>query len=183
MIEIGIAKTENDFNGILELQALNHVEQVSPTVHSTQGFVTVRHDLRLLKDMAYSTPQIIAKKDGNIIGFALVMTLEFADRIPVLLPMFKMLETLSFEERPLTSYSYYIMGQVCIAESFRGQGLFEQLYAEHKTQLSAQYDLCVTEVSLRNPRSMRAHEKVGFEVIHSFEDNADSWKILAWDWH
>lgn len=33
-------------------------------------------------------------------------------------------------------------------------------------------------------RSLRAHEQVGFEPIHRYQDGdgADEWVIVAWDW-
>jgi L-amino acid N-acyltransferase YncA len=110
------------------------------------------------------------------------MLKEISPLIPVLMPMFEMFNTLSYNGRVLSSYKYYVMGQICVAESHRGQGVFQQLYDGHRKFYSNQFELCLTEVSSSNTRSMRAHEKVGFRTIHSFEDNTDRWNILAWDW-
>ncbi len=74
------------------------------------------------------------------------------------------------------------MGQICIAKVYRGQGLFEQLYNYHKEIYQPQFDLFVTEISTRNHRSLRAHEKVGFKTIHTHRDNLDEWRVVAWDW-
>ena len=45
------------------------------------------------------------------------------------------------------------------------------------------FDFCLTEVSTRNLRSMQAHEKVGFRIIHTFKDENEEWNILLWDWN
>jgi hypothetical protein len=77
---------------------------------------------------------------------------------------------------------YYVMGQICVAENYRGQGVFDGLYQKHREKYSSQFDLLITEVSKRNTRSMKAHERVGFKTVHSFRDHTDEWNIILWDW-
>jgi RimJ/RimL family protein N-acetyltransferase len=74
------------------------------------------------------------------------------------------------------------MGQVCIAKPYRGRGLFKALFQHHKKIYQSQFDLFITEIATRNRRSMRAHEKVGFKVIHIHRDEMDEWNVVAWDW-
>ncbi|MEI9809865.1 MAG: hypothetical protein WDO16_19485 [Bacteroidota bacterium] len=93
-----------------------------------------------------------------------------------------LLDDLHWNNKPLNSYRFYVMGQICIAKVYRGQGLFEQLYNYHKEIYQPQFDLFVTEISTRNHRSLRAHEKVGFKTIHTHRDNLDEWRVVAWDW-
>jgi ribosomal protein S18 acetylase RimI-like enzyme len=181
-ITIKLAETDEELNQILVLQTQNHFQDLSVHERNANGFVTVKHNLPLLKKMNDHAGQIIAVANGNLVGYALVMLKEFNSWIPVLTPMFEMFEKLSFDRKPLSNYAYYVMGQICIAESFRGQGIFERLYQKHKEVYSAKFELCLTEVSVRNARSMKAHEKIGFKTIHSFEDKTDTWNILLWDW-
>jgi RimJ/RimL family protein N-acetyltransferase len=42
-------------------------------------------------------------------------------------------------------------------------------------------DLCVTEIATRNLVSIRAHEKMGFEIISRYADPGEEWVIVAWD--
>jgi hypothetical protein len=102
--------------------------------------------------------------------------------IPVLKPMFNRLSTIEFKGKPVTDYSFYVMGQICVAESHRGFGVFDSLYLKHKERHQINFDLCVTSVSTRNHRSMRAHERVGFKKVNTFRDLTDEWSILVWDW-
>jgi hypothetical protein len=176
------ADTEAELNQILALQAANHKDNLPAESKRESGFVTVRHNLELLKKMNAAAGQVIAKDGDDVIGYALVMPREFSPLIPVLMPMFDLFSTLSYKGRALSGYTYYVMGQICVAESHRGQGVFQQLYDGHRKFYSAQFELCLTEVSSSNGRSMRAHEKAGFETIHHFEDDTDRWNILAWDW-
>ena len=54
--------------------------------------------------------------------------------------------------------------------------------AELEQKYRDRFELLVTEVSLRNPRSLRVHERVGFEALHRYRDSMDDWVILGWDW-
>lgn len=180
-IVIKFAESDDDLNQILELQSTNHRDRISLEEKMTNGFVTVKHDLDLLRKMNSSAKQIIAKHNDKVVGYALVMLKEFSEMIPVLVPMFELFNNLKYKNKALNNYSYYVMGQICISEDYRGQGIFTDLYLKHKEAYSDQFELCITEVSLNNVRSMRAHEKVGFETIYSFEDETDNWNILLWD--
>jgi len=76
---------------------------------------------------------------------------------------------------------YYVMGQICVAKAYRGQGVFDRLYAAHREHLRHRFDACVTEISVRNPRSLRAHARVGFEELERYRDAADEWVVVIWD--
>ena len=172
----------HDLQLILDLQKANHPSNISAEVLAQQGFVTVQHSLQLLSEMNEAAPQVIAKEGNKLAGYALVMLTSFHDMVPVLIPMFQTLKTLHYKGRSLSQYKYYVIGQVCVAEEYRGRGIFEGMYQKHKELYSGQFDLCITEVATRNPRSVRAHHKVGFETIHTFTDITDTWEIIAWNW-
>jgi RimJ/RimL family protein N-acetyltransferase len=96
--------------------------------------------------------------------------------------MFVLLDKQSWENKPLNAYRYYIMGQICVAKEYRGQGLVEELYNHHKKVYKSRFDLLVTEIATRNQRSVRAHEKAGFQPVHTYRDELDEWVVVAWDW-
>jgi hypothetical protein len=179
---INLAQTNEELEQILNLQEANLAPNIPVNDRKSNGFVTVKHDLNVLKKMNAAAPQIIAKDGDQVVGYALVMPKEFSAFVPVLVPMFEMFENLSYKGKLLTDYRYYVMGQICIADTHRGKGLFEELYKYHKEMYSKKFEVCLTEVSSSNPRSMRAHQKVGFKTIHNFDDATDNWNILLWDW-
>jgi ribosomal protein S18 acetylase RimI-like enzyme len=166
---------------ILKLQQAYHVSSLSVDDANRDGFVTVMHSMDLLKKMNLAAAQVIAKDGEKVIGYALVMLKSFSDMIPVLQPMFNRLSTVNYGGKKVTDYSFYIMGQICVAENYRGKGVFDSLYQKHKELYSSSYDLCVTSVSTRNKRSMSAHERVGFETVLTFRDETDEWNILVWN--
>lgn len=181
-MEIKLVTTEIQLIQILELQQVNHFENVTDQVKGSEGFVTVRHTLDLLKKMNESTPQIIAVDKGRVVAYALAMLKEFKDLIPILIPMYSSFDQLSYRDTMLTDLSYYVMGQICIDKNYRGKSVFGCLYQKHKEVYSNKFDLCMTEVSTSNPRSMRAHMKTGFKILKTYEDETDEWNILSWDW-
>jgi ribosomal protein S18 acetylase RimI-like enzyme len=177
-----LASTDAELEQILQLQFANLPQNLDHQQIREQGFVTVKHSLPLLQRMNGAAGQVIAKHGNKVVGYALVMLKEFREMIPVLMPMFDMIGSLSLEGKPLSEERYYVMGQICVHQDYRGQGVFDGMYAKHRAAYSSMFDILITEVSSRNTRSMRAHERVGFKTIHTFQDDTDEWNIVLWDW-
>lgn len=174
--------SDEDIRQVLDLQQANLSTKVSADIAASQGFVTVQHNFDLLKKMNESIPQVIAKDGEQVVGYALVMLPSFQDLIPVLKPMFLLFDSLDFLGKKISAYRYYVMGQVCVAEGYRGMGIFDGLYHHHRTLFKEKFDFVATEIASRNTRSIRAHQRVGFKTIHTFQDETDHWEIVVWDW-
>jgi RimJ/RimL family protein N-acetyltransferase len=177
MIEARAVQVDRELEQILALQRENLARNLTAEEVAAQGFVTVEHSLEVLQKMHAIAPSIIAKEEDALAGYALVMPVECRRFISVLEPMFERMESLGlFRER------FYVMGQICVARGWRGQGVFDLLYQAHRRRFGASYDSVVTEVATRNARSMRAHARVGFAVIDRYRDATDDWAVLRWDW-
>lgn len=174
---VGLAETDRDLEGILALQR----ECRPPT---QDGFVTVAHTLDLLRAMHVIAPSIVARDaDGRVVGYAIVMPRETRALVPILEPMFQMIEGLPESAicgRP--DARWYVMGQIAVAPSHRGTGVFDRMYEEHRARYADRFDAVVTEVAIRNPRSLRAHERVGFRTIARYQDATDDWALITWEW-
>jgi GNAT superfamily N-acetyltransferase len=175
----GTLATRTDLSRIIELQRANL--EVNARDPVGQGFVTVVHTLDILERMHALAPSVVVRDGDVVAGYALVMPHECAPLVPKLGPMFANLRALAWHGRPLTALRWYVMGQVCVAESHRGRGVFDALYEGHAALYGNAYDLVVTEVATRNTRSMRAHARVGFETIDTYRDDVDEWAVIAWD--
>ncbi|CAN5289420.1 hypothetical protein BH20BAC1_BH20BAC1_05610 [soil metagenome] len=168
---------------LLELQKNNLLKNLSEEEINTQGFVTVIHDYETLKKMNNIEPSIIAKKDDLVIGYLLAMTKKSKNDIPVLIPMFNVFENIHYNSRKISAYNYLVVGQVCIAQEWRGQGILDDCYAAYRKHFCKKYDFAITEIQTKNQRSVKAYLRVGFSIIHSYEDeNHDGWEIVLWDW-
>ncbi|MEM8527515.1 MAG: GNAT family N-acetyltransferase [Bacteroidota bacterium] len=176
------ASTDQDLHQILALQQLNLPKNISIEESRTQGFLTVEHDFEILKSMNEACPHIIAKVEEQVVGYTLVMLEQFKDRIPILVPMFEKVNQLAWNNCIIGEMEYFIMGQVCVEKAWRGKGIFSGLYRQMKTELAERFDCIITEIATRNTRSMRAHEKVGFEVLEIYEGEIEEWAIVGWDW-
>jgi len=182
MLALTTAQTTEDLEQILVLQQQNLIQNIDETEMQTQGFVTMKHSLPVLQQMHDLAPSVIARDNGEVVGYALVMLRECRELFPPLEPMFNNLDKLEYRNQPLNEYRFYVMGQVCIDKKYRRTGLFDQLYHKHKEIYSNQFDFIITEVSTRNHRSLRAHERVGFETLDSYHDELDEWAVVLWNW-
>jgi len=177
------AGSRDHLEGILWLQRRNVEEALSPEEVVRDGFVTVRHDLSVLTAMNADDPHIVAIDGDRVVGYALVMPPRFERSIPILAPMFDQVRTLRRDGRPLDSFRYFVMGQVCVDRDFRGQGVFGGMFTKMRDCYGTRYDFTLTEVARRNGRSIRAHEKVGFALWHRYTDpHGEEWDLIGWDW-
>ena len=173
--------SDGEVQQILDLQALNHASVLGADTMREQGFLTVRHEPDVLLRMNRTAPAIIAKAGEQVVGYALVMPREFAAEVPVLLPMFAMLDKLEWNNEALRANPrWFVMGQICVADGYRGQGIFDGMYLKMKEVCREQYDFTITEVAERNTRSIRAHERVGFQTLHQYPDetSGERWRVV-----
>lgn len=167
-----LVESGRDLEQILELQRRSR----EPTA---DGFVTVQHTLQILEAMHALMPSLIVRDgEGGLAGYALAMAREAQAMLPVLAPMFARLEVLD----ALRRRRWYVMGQVCVDEAWRGRGVFDALYAGHHASYGGSFDVLVTEIATRNGRSIRAHARVGFAEIDRYRDATDEWSVVAWSW-
>ena len=175
------ARSASDLSDILVLQQANLATQLSRETALSEGFLTVEHDLALLADLNHPHGHTMARaNDGTLAGYALVMERHFGNRIPILLPFFALLDELPYRGQPLGQWRYVVMGQVCVAQPHRGRGVFAGLYQDLQVRLRPHFELIVTEISLRNTRSLRAHAKVGFTTLHEYQSpDGEAWRVVA----
>lgn len=177
-----IATTDAHFEQILNLQQQNHYSSISEEQQQSDGFVFAAHTLPLLKKMAASVPQVIALSDERVVGYNLAMTSSMKDELPSLIPMFEEFDKWTFKGKPLMDYPFIVGGQVCVDKGFRGRGMIRELYTKTRDTVDGVYQLCVTEISSRNLTSLKAHERMGFEVIGSYDDGIETWNLVVWEW-
>lgn len=167
---------------IEQLSRSNSIANLLDEIKKKEGFVTWSYsidDLRILHTIA---PSVIAKDGDKVVGYALVLVREAADNYAPFSQTLEMVKPLIYQEKPILDYRVYFMGQICVAQDYRGQGVVNLLYQFHKEHLSPGYDMLLTEISVNNPRSQKAHEKVGFKTIHTHKDEKEEWNTVLWDW-
>ena len=183
MIIYTTAKTDEDLEGILALQRANLTVNLSPAEAVSQGFVTVIHSLDVLRNMNAIEPHIIAKHNESIVAYLLAMTKEGEKDLPILQPMFRMFREIEYSGRPVSSYRYLVVGQVCVDKAFRGKGVFDRCYQTYREVFQSKYQFAITEIATRNTRSLGAHNRIGFQEIHRYRaPDGEEWSIVIWVW-
>lgn len=167
---------------ILDLQALNLRQNLSSTEAKEQGFVYVHHKKEALQAVCDTEPAVVALTDHELAGYAICMDKKFKDQVPELQRLLTLIDSLLPQWVHLEEPSYLICGQVCVNKNFRGLGLMSRLYDKMK-ELNGKYQFCVTEISSQNTRSLHAHAKVGFKIIHTYIKQDEEWNIVLWDWN
>lgn len=176
--------SDDEIRQIADLQAANLASALSAETIASQGFVTVRHEADVLARMNGAAPGIIAKDAERVVGYALVMPREFASDVPILAPLFQMLDALSWNGVSLRdSPRWFVMGQICVADGYRGRGIVDGLYRAMAGAYRDRYDFTVTEVAARNTRSLRAHARAGFRTLHVYPDatTGEDWHVIVLD--
>jgi GNAT superfamily N-acetyltransferase len=183
-VTLELSDLPGDLEQIVALHRENHINSVDTALWATEGFVSLQFTLSQLIQMKGQYKHVVAKKDGIVIGYALVLLRETHSVFPFLNTMFRIIDEAVYNGEAVSGKTYFVMGQICVQKAFRGKGLFRALYKKLKEQMSADFELVVTEVSLKNERSVHAHKHIGFRKINDtdIEDDAIEWKVIAWDW-
>lgn len=179
-ITFEVATTADHFEQILALQRKNHYSSISKEQQLDSGFVFAQHTKELLQLMATHLPQIIAVHEGKVIGYNLAMTSSMEKELPSLIPMFEEFKKWTYKGKPLIDYPFIVGGQVCVDEDFRGMGLIRNLYQATADKAGNGYQLCVTEISVRNVKSLKSHQKLGFEILGTYNDGVEIWNLVVW---
>jgi hypothetical protein len=175
------ATTDNDLIQILELQSKYHFGNISDEEKNNEGFLTAKHSFNQLKQINDAENAIIAVDNKKIIAYAIAMR---KDACPsdmlVFKDLFETLESLEYKNQKLSNFKMILVGQLCVDKEFRGMGVVPSLYKKFFECLKEKYDIAVTDISELNPRSLKAHIKSGFEVIHCFFDNytQTNWNVV-----
>ena len=168
-----IACDDNELSQILRLQQANLSPSLTEKEKKSEGFVTVAHTLELLRTMNDKCAHILAKDGNLVVGYALCMHPDFRNDIDILKPMFRKIESVfNPEER------YLIMGQICIAKSYRKRGIFRGLYQKMQESMQEEFPNIITEVDEKNQRSLLAHYAVGFQDLCKYHTDGIEWTVL-----
>jgi len=171
-----------EIEGIKALEEANNLVNISTEEKEKEGFVTASYSLELLRKMNEIQPSIIAIHEKKVVGYAMVTDKELYGQHTLLDSLFDALVDMNYQGKKLGESKVVLVGQLCVAKPFRGQGLVSKMYDFFKDCLINQYDYCVTDISEANPRSIRAHEKCGFKIINTLEYEGVKWHIVMWDW-
>ena len=182
MIEIIRVSNDAELEGIRLLQKENLRKLIGETEAGKEGFLTAEYSMETLQQMHLYQPSIIAKDGDKIAGYVIVTTKESYGQHPLLDSLFDSIDALNYKDDSLKNIKYILVGQLCVGKAYRGIGLVQKMYTYYQECLSKEYQYLITDVAQENPRSIKAHLKTGFNIIHTIEYGGIGWDIVLWDW-
>jgi len=181
-ITLGLAQSPEDLKGIKALQTANLKTGIAPKDLKKTGFVTAAYSLALLEKMNAYYPAVIAKMGPKVVGYALVVDHQIRGQHDLLDDLLTQIDNTHYQGQLLAHSRYVVVGQLCVAQEVRGQGLAQKLYQQFKTSYRDRFTFCVTDVDHENLPSLRAHEKTGFQKLGTLTYGGSDWSIVLWDW-
>eukprot|EP00977_Amphora_coffeiformis_P003967 scaffold795_cov187-Amphora_coffeaeformis.AAC.8 len=123
-VEFAVTCTDQELQEILDLQTANRSENLTREELESQGFVTARHDLQVLRKMHQEYPHVIAKtkktkkkndddtnlqQQQHVIGYALCMMKSAEVLVPTLSGLFQNIEnsTTRYQGKVLVNQSIH----------------------------------------------------------------------------
>jgi predicted GNAT superfamily acetyltransferase len=171
--------TASDWGAILQLQSANYIANLSDR---KDGFLSAEFTAGQIAEMAGDLGITVAVYSAEIAGYLCAFRKEFNHESPVLAKMLQAYDGTYFNGRPLSSYTSYIYGPVCVGREYRGRGLLRGLYEAQKKELAGRFEVGVAFVARHNPHSLQAHVAgLGMSEVGEFAANDASYVILAFD--
>ncbi len=167
-----------DFDLMVELQNANLVTRLTEQ-EKQQGFLSGSFSASQFKELNDDLAVIVSLDGPNLVGFLCASSVAFNQNFRLPAAMTARFKDISYNGQPLSNYSSVVAGPVCVDRGHRGMGVFESMYDCLIETVPKEYDLITVLVSTSNPRSIKAHEKVGLETIDSFDFDGRSFLIMV----
>jgi ribosomal protein S18 acetylase RimI-like enzyme len=178
MINVTRAIGMEDILQMKALQWANLKQNITDEEARTQGFLTATYSEEYFKEMHDAEPAIVAKDGDKVVGYALVATQEVRKGHDLVEGLFNSIDECMYDGVLLSAQKYVVVGQLCVAKEYRGMKLVDRMYQHFAESMYPVYQYVVTDVDVDNTRSLRAHERSGFEVIGTLEYGGKKWNIV-----
>lgn len=171
--------TRADLQGAVELLEENYRGSLSEE-GKKDGFISVLFSVDDLIEMSENGVTVVAVCGDTTAGVLSAQSCDYNVRkIPLVKEMVTALTDKIVDGAPIDTTQSIVCGPVCVSKEFRGQGVFEKMYDVLKGEAKKNYSLGLTLISQGNPRSLRAHEKIGMQKVTSFDFDGRTFDALA----
>lgn len=173
--------TFEDIPEIKKLQLKYHVSTISDE-DRPDGFVTTLFTKEQFKELIEKEDGLFIALDGEkIIGYAMAASWEYWSAWPLFQYMIKDLPKTEYLGTRLSEDNSYQYGPIAVEKDYRATNVFPNLFEFSKREMHKKYPILITFVNSINPRSLRAHEKLGLDKIKSFQFNDNNYLELGFD--
>ena len=182
MVHIKTVSSYEELVGIKKLLEANLKQNLSLEERASQGFVTCDYSIEFLTTIQQKHPSIIAVDQGEVVGYALVVTRDSKHLHPLIEDLVDKFPQYTYNNTPLDQLNFCMVGQLCVGKSHRGQGLVQSLYHGYRDHYNHLFDYLITDVDTLNTRSLKAHQNTGFQVVGQLEFGQAQWNLVVWEW-
>ena len=174
--------TIEDIPKISALQQKYHVSTISDE-DRPHGFVTTLFTEEQFKELIEKENGLAIACDGEkVVGYAMAASWQYWSAWPLFQHMIKDLPNTEYLGQILSTENTYQYGPICIHKDYRGTDVLPNLFELSRIQMAKRFPIMITFINKINPRSIKAHtEKLGLDVIKSFEFNNNQYYELGYD--
>lgn len=170
-----------DIAAVSTLQEKYHILTINDK-DKPDGFVTTLFTEEQFKEIIEKENGLFVATDNNrVIAYAMAASWEYWSAWPLFQYMLKDLSSTEYLGKNLSIENSYQYGPVCIDKDYRGTEVLPNLFEFSRREMNKRYPILITFINHINPRSLRAHEKLGVEVIKNFEFNNNNYYELGYN--
>ena len=170
-----------DIHKVSALQTKYHVNTISEE-DRPDGFVTTVFTDEQFKELIEKENGLAIACDGDrVVGYAMAASWDYWSKWPLFQHMIADLPTIKYLGQVLSVENSYQYGPIAIHKDYRGTLVLANLYEFSRLQMKERYPIMITFVNKINPRSIRAHEKLGLDMIKEFQFNNNTYYELGYD--
>ena len=168
-----------DLPGLLELQEINHFENLTPE-QQKEGFLSARFSAEQFAQMNREAAFVVAEAQGHVVGYACSAGVDFSRQFPILDAMMATFGRLTYLGTPLINARVCVYGPVCVERAWRERGVLRELISRIKEELAGRFDMAAAFISKTNSRSLAAHvDGLGITVLGDYAFETGRYWIVA----
>lgn len=173
--------TVKDIPSIEKLQKRYHIDTISDEDRA-DGYVTTLFTPEQFRSLIENESGLsVAVDDEEIVGYAMAASWKYWSAWPLFQTMIADLPHLFFLGETLSTDNSFQYGPICVDRAYRSSSVFPNLFEFSRRTMQRRYPILVTFINQANPRSLRAHEKLGLEILAPFAFNQNQYFTLAYD--
>ena len=172
----------SDIFGVLELQEENLYKNLSEE-ELKGGFVTTPFTAHQIEEIIEQHGlYVCVNEQESVIAYVFAGSWDYFSQWEIFNVITSRFPKLSFGNDPITTNNSFQYGPICIQKDYRGQGIINEIFETMRLVFVDKYPLSITFINNINVISKRAHtNKLGWEVIDTFEFNNNTYIALAFD--
>ncbi|MCC0177639.1 GNAT family acetyltransferase [Waterburya agarophytonicola K14] len=171
--------TESDVDGILQLQSINLLTNLS-VAELAEGFVTTPITDAQVKTAIAKKGVFVVENNNKIAGYVFAADWDYFSQWAIFPYMVSRFPQLQFEGTEITVHNTFEYGPICIEKSLRGSNALPDLFEIMRSHLVDLFPVGITFINRLNQRSLAAHtRKLNLQIIDEFEFNNSSYYTLA----